>query len=99
MADNQDNPGIRVPPTFDLPAASRIGVAARHKVARPLLAAQCGASSRMAAHRRRGTALEVVLFDDARSRCAGTYRQAGAQTHNERAVPLQNLAWPVTCRR
>ena len=79
MADNHDNPGIRVPPPLIYLLPLILGLLLEQKVARPLFVAQCSARPRVAARRRRGVAHGLVLPNDAQCRRSGTHRQAGAE--------------------
>ena len=85
MTDNQDNPGINLPPPL-ICAVPLVWGCFSVKGAPP--SCRCGAGPRVAALRRRGGAQWVVPKDDARRRSADTYRQAGAEAYYNRPVPL-----------
>jgi hypothetical protein len=65
MADNQDNPGIRVPPPLIYLLPRTLRAASRQKGARPLLATHRGTRPRVVPPRKRRAPLEVVLHNDA----------------------------------
>src|SRR5829696_4661428 len=88
MTDNQDNPGINVPPPPALRGPSRLEVGPQRESAPPPYCRAVRHAAWGSGACAGGSTQRVVPKDDARRRRADTHRQAGAEAYHNGSVPL-----------